>query len=523
MKRFIFSIAVLSLAAVSCNKINESYTTITREPMTIGISTSGIDVNYTPLSTSSRASSGTDLLAIQIYEGETPVAKGVVENWSNLSFEGYSNTTYTVVATMVVDATSVIAESGGIYALPFNYTITTNLISSSIALEGISSSSATLAADGEVYTIPNIDRYYGTETKVVTEEDATITTYLKRISFGVKVDGVSDTITIQIEDAPAVDIAAGDIEIFSFSNLTAAYTEDETTFPYNETMAVSIAKGGGEIYSGDVTFLRNMLATISIDPLSGDLGFDFEVGFEGLTYTLTFEDEDYLAGENYIGQYSWSSLIDTSENNGSLIYSYSNQYTWSDTDNTYLSGGVNEGLDRIAFEYNWFFSNGGIAISNYYCEVVAGAAVTSDNQLSVSNGSAGAAGNNGSANFAIVNDASAEEMCSPTYLSFSDETARTIDHLYISSTSYLESTVLESNIDLTINDYYTITATGYNADGVEIATTSYELVVEGTLTKGWNRWSLSSLGSVAKVGFSVASSLTLPKHFAIDDIAVIFE
>ncbi len=259
---------------------------------------------------------------------------------------------------------------------------------------------------------------------------------------------------------------------------------------------------------------------------------------EGVGYTLkvlTFEDADYKAGVNYTGASSWSSLIADPEYYSELLYNCNlssyiceSEYEWCDANNTELRGEVYEDAT-----YGRSFMSGGIVVSNYYKEVVSGTAVDWNNELSVSNGSVGAAGNNGSANFAVVMDAVAGGMgTESTYLSFGDNTARTIDHLYISSTSYYESVALDSNTSspkLGDDSYFYVTATGYDADDNGTGSVTYKLAEDGVMVSGWNKWDLSSLGDVVRVKFRITSDVTngygmsLPAYFAIDDVAVIFE
>ncbi len=533
MKKILTILSMFAaLAVTSCSQSEEVFTPSTeREPITIGISTVGVSYEDLP---GSRAGATADLLAAQIYEvnGDvaTPYAKGLFEDWSALSFEGYSNTTYAIVATMVVDGGNVLSMGADMaYGKPFESAVSTAFEYSSVAFAGLASSTATLL-DGAEYLVPNIDRYYGSAESKVTKENPTITTYLKRMSFGVKADGTNDDVTLKIAGAPEVTLSSGDMEIFSLEDFEAAYIADEASANYSETKSVEIARNGNTLKSVDVIFFRNKLATLSIDKSTGELGFDFEAPFEGVIKVLTFEDEDYTAGDNYIGGSDWSSLIDV-EYDGSMLYSSTTQYTWTDTNNTYLNGVVNEGVDWNTYEPDWKFWTGGIAISNYYMPVVSGTEVSYMNQLSVSNGEVGAAGNNGSANFAIVFDGAGGGMGMPTYLSFGDATARVIDHLYISSTSYLESVAIDGNSlspAIDADGYYTVTAVGYDAEENETGTSvAYEFMQDGKFTTGWHKWNLNELGKVAKVRFKITSSasndygMSAPAYFAIDDIAVV--
>ncbi len=525
MKKLLFSVVMLATVAVSCNNNEELSENLTKEPMTIGISTSNLDLSYSPLAVS-RASGGDDLLAVQVYEEGQPVAYGLVEDWSDLSFEGYSNTTYTVVATKIVDAKTVIYKDGNTYGRPFNSEVTQGLVlSSSVDLNQLASSTAKLEDDDNEYSTPNIDRYYGTATKSVTASSANITTYMKRMSFGVKYEG-STTITLAIAGAPSVVMSNDDTQLFSLNNFDQAYSAAESISAYSEIIATQL---GITPTSYDIEYKRNQQVTISTNDDS--FKFIFETAFEDVTEyrVLTFEDAsytDYPTTETY-----WTSLVDSPQYYGSLLYSTTSQYSWCDTDKTSLSGVVNQGY-AWSYPYNieYMLWNGGIAISNYYNEVGdEGNEIDYYSQLSVSNGYAGAAGYNGSANFAIVSDAGGDY--NPVYLSFSDATARTIDHLYISSTSYLEWVALYGNDNsskLDSGNYYYITATGYDAEGLETNSTTYELAKNGVMVSGWNKWSLASLGKVVRVKFSISSDvanawgITLPTYFAIDDVAVIF-
>ena len=55
---------------------------------------------------------------------------------------------------------------------------------------------------------------------------------------------------------------------------------------------------------------------------------------------LTFEDSDWEAGTNYIGQQSWSSLIDATQYGGNLLYPQDEDatiYQRADINNTVLA------------------------------------------------------------------------------------------------------------------------------------------------------------------------------------------
>jgi hypothetical protein len=53
----------------------------------------------------------------------------------------------------------------------------------------------------------------------------------------------------------------------------------------------------------------------------------------GQIRVLTFEDSDWKAGKNYIGQQSWTSLIDNPQYGGALLYPEDDEatiYQWAD-------------------------------------------------------------------------------------------------------------------------------------------------------------------------------------------------
>ncbi len=447
-------------------------------------------------------------------------ANGLFEDWSTLSFEGFTNTEYRVVATWVAEATTEIYLDGTTYGLPFNAEVVDEVsYDDTDNFDNLSSGTAKLASDDTVYAIPTLDRYYGDISTTVTSSNKTITVPMKRMSFGVEITGLTSDATLQIEDAPEVTLSAGGMQLFSLSNLATAYV----TGNYYEAFDATIEVLGETIFDRNVGFYRNMLATFEYS--NGAIAFDFETPFEGEVRVLTFEDLDYRAGLNYLGEQSWSSLIDY-ESWGTLIYS-DTQYTWTDSNNTGLSGCVN--VDAWGY-YGYAFWSGGIVVSNYYKEAALGVADTY--QLSVPWGSEGAAGADGSANFAVV--------YSNAELSFAAGTERVINSMYIANTSYMYSSCEygeEGQYSYMPNglgddkDAW-VTVTGYDKDGGEGTTLTYYLATDGTAETGWNEWNLSSLGAVNKITFSFDSdfwsdngsndSSVVPAYVAIDNIAVQF-
>ncbi len=543
MKKLVLLFSMFAAVAVtSCSKDeNVNFPSNEREPITIGLSTVGISYSDLP---SSRATESGDLLAVQIYEvnGDvaTPYANGLFDDWSALSFEGYSNTTYEVIATMVVDGENQLYVAAGVYGKPFESEVNSAFVYSASAMAGLTSGAATLA-DGAEYAVPNIDRYFGIAEAAVTAENPTITTTLKRVAFGITAEGIDGELTVAVAGAPEVTMSAGDIEIYSLENLEAAYEADEATANYSETKSVEIIKNGASVKTANVEFFRNKLATISVDTITGELVFDFETPFEDEQtddsdefVILTFEDADYKGGVNYAGASNWSSLIDSPQYGGVMLYGASgsgvteNPYTWTDENNTYLSSTLVNGWGSYCY---W---SGGHAVSNYVEMDLANG--TDQYQLSVyyQDETTGKGGHNGSDNFCVhfgYIDTSGYGIEVSPLLTFADGDMHTIDHMYICNTTYFFNVALNGNSfasALTADDYHKIVATGYDLDGNPTGSVEFSLINEdGTPKEDWNKFELNSLGKVSYVGFNIVGSsdngygLSQPAYFAYDDVAVI--
>ena len=173
---------------------------------------------------------------------------------------------------------------------------------------------------------------------------------------------------------------------------------------------------------------------------------------------------------------------------------------------------------------------GGIAVSNYICsfdEISTHGDYFS--QLTVLNG-----GNNASSNFCAVNAMAGmmggmgSESMGPI-MSFGDEKARIIDHLYVTNTTVGLNTYLYGNgCQAPQNgDKVKIIATPTNEYGEVIsgAETSEFYLCDGpdNVVQDWTKWDLSKLGKVYGLAFSIKGYPgAIPYVFAIDDIAVRF-
>ena len=145
---------------------------------------------------------------------------------------------------------------------------------------------------------------------------------------------------------------------------------------------------------------------------------------------LTFEDRDYKGTDNGgKGFADWSSLIDTKEYDGALLYPKDEGgtwiYNWNDADNTFLASELADSRGDRQF---W---GGGHAVSNYVETDIAQCDYT--RQLSVCFESNG--GHNGSKNFCIHNGANDNVAKQPSFR-FMDGKERVVDHMWVVNTSY---------------------------------------------------------------------------------------
>ena len=241
---------------------------------------------------------------------------------------------------------------------------------------------------------------------------------------------------------------------------------------------------------------------------------------------LTFEDADYKGGQAGY----WSSLIDSPEYGGELLYGDSMydmeaEYEWTDTDNTMLKSGI-VGDDDYEM---WSYMLGGCAVSNYtLADVKQGSFMT---QLSVPASAGVNGGYNGSSNFCVCFDGSNFMPMYPS-LEFADGKARVIDHMYIAPTAYLLNSMMYGDgfsKPLGDDGWFAVTATGYDADDEETGSTTFYLYQNGKAVDNWTKWDLSSLGEIVRTEFKCSGSdtgaygLNTPAYFAFDDVAVRFE
>lgn len=257
---------------------------------------------------------------------------------------------------------------------------------------------------------------------------------------------------------------------------------------------------------------------------------------------LTFEDADYKGSGS-----SWSDMIDNPQYGGNLLYgstgmgfdNIDDAYMWYDEGNTLLYSRLSEGWG------SWCYWSGGHAVSNYVTSDIASNG-SYESQLTIFYANAGSrsnseGGHNGSDNFCVhygYSDNSGWALTEEAlpFVAFKDGNARTIDHLYVTNTTYALNVFLNGNgLSPAIgdDDWVKIVATGYSADNVRGKTAEFYLCKGKNINNGdayvvtdWTKWDISSLGAVAKVTFNITGSsdngygFSQPAFFAYDDLAV---
>ncbi|MBO5962145.1 MAG: DUF4465 domain-containing protein [Alistipes sp.] len=243
-----------------------------------------------------------------------------------------------------------------------------------------------------------------------------------------------------------------------------------------------------------------------------------------LTYdlrVLTFEDADYKGSE--ASSTYWSDFIpDGPYGNGNA------RYSWYDEGNTELA---------YYPAYSLYGMGGHAGISNYVGNDPSQGSYLCDLQAYNVEGGA-----NGSQNFCVhfgyLDDSGMGMMDRLIYFEFGDETARVIDHMWVTNTTYVYNNLANGVSDFggtytpSESSYLKIVAYGYeSADDAEATTVEFYLGQGLDYVSTWTKWDMSSLGAVVKVEFNIVGSpdmygaygFMLPGYFAYDDVAVRFD
>jgi len=246
---------------------------------------------------------------------------------------------------------------------------------------------------------------------------------------------------------------------------------------------------------------------------------------------LTFEDEDYKGGDNMVGQRNWSSLIDTKQMSGPLLYPSNDEelYRWSDENNTFLASELPMGYGDNKY---W---GGGHAISNYVEMDLANGDFMHQLAVYYRDPVTGFGGHKGSKNFCVhygYRDDSGFSAQPLPYIYFGDGEARVVDHMYVMWNTYLANCVFNGNgltEPLGPSGYVKIVAIGYDADGEKVEPElEFFIAGSGSNITEWTKWDLSALGKVSLIEFNMTGDsdngygFSQPAYFCYDDVAVRF-
>lgn len=283
---------------------------------------------------------------------------------------------------------------------------------------------------------------------------------------------------------------------------------------------------------------------------------------------LTFEDEDaefnsYTLDYAGVDITTWSDLIDDPQYGGPLTYGdYQNtMYYWYDEGNTELT-------HTFPDNYAYCFWGGGHAISNYWGEGWSdedrdthiakyyGEDYVAENagndsmlgwfNLQLMTPVQAHSGENFAVHYGYKDDYAYIENLPE--ISFGDDKARVIDHMYVCNTNYTLNQLYNGvkseagnsfggNWEgLTEDAWMKIVAYGFDdvdadANAEPISQVEFYLVEGKNVVTDWQKWDLSELGKVKKVRFNFLYSeemggrygFTIPGYFAYDDVAVQFE
>lgn len=240
----------------------------------------------------------------------------------------------------------------------------------------------------------------------------------------------------------------------------------------------------------------------------------------GQIRVLTFEDSDWKAGKNYIGQQSWTSLIDNPQYGGALLYPEDDEatiYQWADLNNTYLAHELCNGYMDKAY---W---GGGHAVSNYVSEDYTKASYSQQLEIPA------AGGHNGSKNFCVHNGYASYPGAPLPTLYFANGEEHLISHMYVINTSYALNDMTNPYTTFKKDeDWFKIVAKGYDKQGNATGVAEFYLAKDGKFVTEWTKFDLTVLGKVQKVEFDMEGScvnawgLSTPAYFAYDDVAVVF-
>lgn len=263
-----------------------------------------LDCEYEPLT---RAEGNNDLYGIQVYSIPVsatenaewmPFAYGLFDAVDKITIKLVRGYEYKFVATMVKDAKEKIQMNEadylggqvGYYCAPFNQVVS-DIFTYGAEDHGWQSGDTDLDDNclNNIYSRPNVERYYGElEGYIPGDNDSNAAIELKRTSFGAKYIATGDypencTLEILMSDAPQLNLNLAESnevsEIYTFSNLPAAWLDENYTETVSVTLRIAYSDGTtAPLGTHDITFKRNTTTVVNVDlTVGGENGVGVEV------------------------------------------------------------------------------------------------------------------------------------------------------------------------------------------------------------------------------------------------------
>lgn len=298
------------------------------------------------------------------------------------------------------------------------------------------------------------------------------------------------------------------------------YGPDDNAENFNVPVYGTAIQKSTKFYNFEEGYDDNDSILVTFDERSGDFCIfglrKLEITDPTTLTTLNFDDD------------KWTALIDSKEYGGSLLYGASGDgfsadesvYEWTD-DDTQLHSKINEGSWGTAF---WM---GGVAVSNYHCDIAAGIYTK---QLSIPTELNAHSGNN----FLVANgynDGNAAGMSDTRpVIDFKDGKARMIKGLWATNTSYFLNALQNGSgtAAATADTYVDAVFEGFDSTGKSTGTVKLRIQDGTTSLTEWKYVDLSSLGKICSLKINYLASddqsnsygLTAPAYIAIDDIEI---
>lgn len=318
-------------------------------------------------------------------------------------------------------------------------------------------------------------------------------------------------------------------------SITNAFSTKEYTITAGQTL-VTVE----QMHSGEVAYRLGEAFGQEIGkedyPVLGGMttGYDEDEDYYFNLVVLTFEDTDYKGSGNMLGKNDWTSLIDSPQYGGKLLYGDSGagytdgkNYWWNDENNTGLYSELNDAYGAGMPCY-W---SGGAAVSNYVSTDYKDAGF--ERQLEAYNPDGGKGGHAGSDNFIVLygyDDDSPYSMDARPIFKFADGQRKVIDHLYMALNSYTINVMVNGNSlsePVAKGDSVIVTFEGLDRRGKSLGTVRVSTLDENYKPiLGYVKVDLSKLGKVSSLRVNMESNidngygLSIPAYCILDDIAV---